>query len=143
MGGARGRCDDWAVADDDAAVRDALTALDAAFEQGDLEAILDLCTGDVVFIGSGEGEEAVGRDGVAAMLKRIAPKAEATEFDLAWESVGVEVFGNVALVVAWGSASLVNERRTATTRYRLTGMLVREEGRWLWRVHHGSEPAAW
>ena len=143
MGGARGRCDDLAVADDDAAVREALRALDAAFEQGDLEAILDLCTGDVVFIGSGEGEEAVGRDGVARMLKRIAPKAEATEFDLAWESVGVEVLGNVALVVAWGSASLVNERRTATTRYRLTGMLVREEGRWLWRVHHGSEPAAW
>ena len=124
-------------------MRGALTALDTALERGDLETILDLCAEAMVFIGSGEDEEAVGPDDVAAMLKRIAPKTEGTKFDLAWESVGVEIFGNVELVVAWGSASLVNERRTATTRYRLTGMLVREESRWLWRVHHGSEPAAW
>jgi ketosteroid isomerase-like protein len=38
-------------------VRDALTALDDAFERRDLDAVLALCTEDVVFIGSGEGEE--------------------------------------------------------------------------------------
>jgi hypothetical protein len=36
------------------AVRQALTALDEAFERRDLEAVMDLCTRDVVFIGSGE-----------------------------------------------------------------------------------------
>jgi uncharacterized protein (TIGR02246 family) len=131
------------VVDDEAAVRDALVALDAAFERRDVDAVLDLCTDDVVFIGSGEGEEAVGRDALVAMLAVLTPHAEGAEFTLVWDSVDVDVLGDVALLVAWGKATLVTLRRTATTRYRLTGVLQRSEGRWRWRVHHGSEGAAW
>ena len=127
-----------------AAVRDALGALDSAFERRDLKAILDLCTNDVVFIGSGEGEEAVGREGVVEMLASLAPHADGVEFTVAWDSVDVDVRADVALLVAWGTGTLVTPRRTATMRYRLTGvLLLHSDGRWLWRVHHGSEPAAW
>lgn len=117
-------------------------AFDAAFERRDLAA-LDLCTEDVVFIGSGEGEEAVGRDNLAAMFAAITPLAENAEFTLEWESIDVEVFGEEALLVAWGQAKLATPRRNATMRYRLTGLLRRAGDRWLWRVHHGSEPAKW
>ena len=130
--------------DDDAkAVRDALRALDEAFEQRDLQAALRMCTDDVVFIGSGEGEEAVGRDAIGPMFSDLAPQLEGLQFSVAWEAVDVEVLGDVAVICGWGLATLVTSRRNANFRYRLTGVLVREDGRWLWRVHHGSEPGAW
>jgi uncharacterized protein (TIGR02246 family) len=131
------------VGGDAEAVRDALTALDEAFERRDLRAALELCTEDVVFIGSGEGEEAVGRKEIGPMFAALAPRLGSMEFSLAWESVQVEVLGDVAVLYAWGPATLVTSRRNASFRYRLTGVLVRDGGRWLWRVHHGSEPGAW
>lgn len=131
------------MADDDAAVRNALTALGVAFERLDVDAVLDLCTNDVVFIGSAEGEEAVGRDAVVAMLAAVAPHAEGVEFSLVWDSVDVDIHGDIALLVAWGEAGLVTKAGSSTLRYRLTGVLIRGNGGWRWRIHHGSEPAAW
>ena len=109
-------------------VRQALAALDDAFERQDLEAALALCTDDIVFIGSGEGEEAVGRDAIGPMFAALAPHLDGVDF---------------SVLVAWGHAHLVTRRRSDTLRYRLTGVLVRGEDRWLWRVHHGSEPGSW
>ena len=125
------------------AVRYALTALDEAFERRGLQAALDLCTDDVVFIGSGEGEEAVGREALGRMLASLAAQLEGADFSLAWEGIDVDVLGDVAVLYAWGPAKLVTARRNVSFRYRLTGVLVRSDGRWLWRVHHGSEPGAW
>jgi len=125
------------------AVIDALTALDEAFERRDLQAALDLCTEDVVFIGSGEGEEAVGREKIGPMFAAVAPHLEGMKFSLAWEGVEVEVLGDVAVLYAWGPATLVTSRRSTSFRYRLTAVLVRDGERWLWRIHHGSEPGPW
>lgn len=111
--------------------------------RGDVQGVLGLCTDDVLFIGSGDGEEAVGRDAIGPMFKALAPQLEGLTFSLAWESVDVDVVGDVALLYARGSATLVTSRRRATFGYRLTGVLIRDGGRWLWRVHHGSEPGAW
>ena len=129
--------------DDEEAVRNALRALDEAFDQRDIQAALRLCTEDVVFIGSGEGEEAVGRDAIVPMFNALAPHLEGLEFSLEYEDVHVQVLGDVAVIYCSGQAKLVTTRRKATFRYRLTGVLVRKDGRWLWRVHHGSEPGAW
>lgn len=78
----------------------AFEALDEAFERRDADAILALCTDDVTFIGSGFGEEAVGRSALARMFAALGSEAD-------------------------------------------TGVLVRADGVWRWRVHHGSEPATW
>ena len=130
--------------DDEArSVLAAFEALDEAFARHDLDAALALCTEDVVFIGSGAGEEAVGRDAIAPMFAALAPQVEGLQFSLAWESVDVDVLGDVALLTAWGRARLITPRRDERLRYRLTGVLVRADGRWLWRVHHGSEAGAW
>lgn len=125
------------------AVRDVLASLDEALDRHDLEAVLELCTDDVVFIGSGEGEEAVGREEVGPMFDALAPRLEGVTFALDWESVDIDVLGEVALVSAWGSAHLVTQRRNDTIRYRLTGVLVRTAHGWRWRIHHASEPGAW
>jgi uncharacterized protein (TIGR02246 family) len=130
--------------EDEQSVRDAFTALDEAFERRDLDAALALCAEDVVFIGSGDGEEAVGRDAIAPMFAALAPHLEGGEWSLTWDSVDVDVLGDVALLLAWGNARLVTTRRGEQRfRYRFTGVLVRNGDDWLWRVHHGSEPGAW
>lgn len=128
---------------DEDAVRDALAALDAASARKDLGGLLDLCAEDVVFIGSGDGEEAVGRDAIGPMFAALAPQLEGLDFSLVWDAVDVDVRGDVALLLGWGTAKLVTRHRDETFRYRLTGVLVRSDGRWLWRVYHGSEPGAW
>jgi uncharacterized protein (TIGR02246 family) len=131
------------VDDDSTAVLAAFQALDEAFAHHDLDAVLGLCTKDVVFIGSGAGEEAIGRAAIEPMFMELAPRLDGLEFSLEWDSVSVDVLGKVALLTAWGSARLVTPKRDDTLRYRLTGVLLRVKGRWLWRVHHGSEPGAW
>lgn len=129
------------MTDDEQAVRQALAALDEALDRGDLSAVLELCTEDVVFIGSGEGEEAIGRSAIAPMFESLRPRVE--EFSVSWESIAVDVLGHVALLLADGPAKLITSGRETQFRYRLTGVLVRRDGRWLWRVYHGSEPGAW
>lgn len=125
------------------AVRDALAALDSAFAEKNMDGVLALCTEDVVFIGSGKGEEAVGREAIGPMFAALAPHLEGLEFTLVWDAVNVDVRGDLALLLGWGTARLVTSHRNETFRYRLTGVLQRSDGRWLWRVHHGSEPGAW
>jgi uncharacterized protein (TIGR02246 family) len=121
----------------------AFRALDEAFARHDLDAVLDLCTEDVVFVGSGAGEEAVGRDAISPMFAGLALQLDGLEFALEWDSVSVDVRGKIAVVTAWGRARLVTANRDETLRYRFTGVLVRVKKRWLWRVHHGSEPGSW
>lgn len=127
--------------DDELAARDALRALDEAFALSDPDAVLGLCTDDIVFIGSGDGEEAVGHKGLVEMLTRLADRAEGTELTVAWGAVDADVRGDIAFLAAWGTARLATPGRNRELRYRLTGVLVRTGDRWLWRVYHGSEPA--
>ena len=121
----------------------AFAALDDAFARGDLAAVRELCTDDVVFIGSGEGEEAIGRDAIEPTFAALSERVGPIEFSLDWDAVDVDVLGEVALVLAWGHARLKTEDREETLRYRFTGVLVRQGERWLWKMHHGSEPGRW
>jgi len=127
---------------DESAVRQALSDLHDALDRRDVEAIRALCRDDVVFFGSAEGEEATDRDQIAAMLTTLAPATAGSGFALEWTSVGVDVEGDVAFLTAIGTATFTSSRGAESSRYRLTGALVRDGDRWLWRCHHGSEPAA-
>jgi ketosteroid isomerase-like protein len=117
-----------AVEDD---VRAALVALDDAFARRELDAVRDLCTEDVLFIGSGDGEEAIGRDAIGPMFAELGSRVGPIEFSLDWESIDVDVLGDVALLVAWGNGRLKTEQRDEAFRYRLTGVLIRSGQRWL------------
>jgi uncharacterized protein (TIGR02246 family) len=130
------------MADEDD-VRAALTALDDAFARGDLAAVRELCTENVVLIGSGEGEEMVGRDAIEPMFTTLLERVGPIDFSLEWDSVDVEVLGEIALVLAWGRGLLKTDQREEALRYRFTGVLVRDGEWWLWKFHHGSEPGRW
>lgn len=131
------------MADDKDGIMEALNALGAAFGRRDVAAFEATCTKDFLFIGSTEGEEVAGRGGTKAMFDAIACRSEGARFKLVWESVDVNVDGDTAHLAALGTASFETKYRATTSRYRLTGVLQRSGERWLWRVHHGSEPAPW
>jgi RimJ/RimL family protein N-acetyltransferase len=77
------------VRDDDLA-RGAIKALDDVWMTGDAAAILDCFEPDVVFFGSGDGEQAVGHAELEAMLEMLAPHAEGSELAIQWESLSGE-----------------------------------------------------
>ena len=128
---------------EDAAVRDVVQRFDEALDRQDLEAALALCTDDVVFIGSGEGEQAVGRDAIVDMALTLAEKAADAEFRVTDTTLDVEVQGDVALITSFGTARLRSSRAVREGPYRLTGVLVKRAGQWKWRAYHGSEPLGW
>ena len=99
---------------------------------------------DLVFFGSGEGEQAIGYDGLKAMLAKLSPLAEGATFTIKWDSLAGERLGGVGLISGVGHvrASGSLERFDGTV-YRVTGVLVRRDGNWRWKVYHGSEPGSW
>jgi uncharacterized protein (TIGR02246 family) len=132
------------VSDEKQAVMEALSALGAAFMARDSAAFEEVCTPDFVFIGSTEGEEAIGRGGaVAEMFAAIEGRSEGVSFKLDWDSVDVDVAGDTAFVMCFGTATFETRFRLLRSRYRLTGILKRSGDRWLWHLHHGSEPLPW
>ena len=64
-----------AMARDSHLAKDAMDALDAVWLSGDVPAILDCFEPELVFFGSGEGEEAVGHTELEAMLEMLAAHA--------------------------------------------------------------------
>jgi ketosteroid isomerase-like protein len=145
-------------------VRDALAALDDALERCDLDAVLSLCTDDVAFVD--EAGEAFGRDALGSLLASLAQdRTLSLEPSITWESIEVDVRGQVAVLLASGGwrltelgdgleevllaeagASGSDELRCLLGElenddfvgWRLTGVLVRVGDRWLWRVRHAS-----
>jgi uncharacterized protein (TIGR02246 family) len=128
---------------DEADVREVVRQFDDALERLDLEAALSLSTEDLVFIGSGQGEQAVGRDAVLRMAEELASRSADIDFTITTSTMDVNVYGDVAVVTSFGIAELRSPRGSRTGPYRLTGTLLRDRGNWKWRVHHGSEPLPW
>jgi ketosteroid isomerase-like protein len=132
------------MARDDQFARDVMAALDNVWLGGDPAAILDCFEPDLVFFGSGDGEQAVGHDGLKAMLTQLSPLAEGSTFTIEWDSLAGERLGNVGLISGVGHvrSSGALEKFDGNV-YRVTGVLVQRDGAWRWKVYHGSEPASW
>lgn len=114
-----------------------------AWDEGDQDRVLALCPQDVVFIGSGEGEDAQGRRGLVTMVEALQSHADGVEFTVDFTDTTIDILGDVALITARGAMALVGPRTHRQGPYRLTAVLVRREGSWRWKSHHGSEPISW
>jgi ketosteroid isomerase-like protein len=122
-------------------VRRALIRLNGLLAERDpaiAEEFLD--SPETLLIGAAATESARGRAEVAAHFTRIFARPETLAFS--WRRVEVSVRGAVAWLFAEGE--LVRRKDGAETRepYRLSGVLEQHGGRWLWRMFHGSQPAA-
>jgi ketosteroid isomerase-like protein len=120
----------------------AVRALSDAFAARDLDATLACFAAgdDVGYAGSEQGETATGRAALSCLLTEVFARDEA----YAWTAttVTVRAYGSIAYVFAEADGEVrtdAGEREAFP--YRVSGVLERADGRWLWRHCQGCEPA--
>ncbi len=121
-------------------VTQSLKGMFEAYKKKDLQGVLSFWAPDpdITIIGSGEDEKGVGIDQLSASLKRDWEQADIT-------SIGVKDFRiSAAGVVAWFSADLTFnfkiKAKESPLPGRLTGVMEKLNGRWLWMQMHFSTP---
>ena len=91
---------------------------------------------DCTLIGSEAGEEALGPAALRSFF--VAMFARPSTFSVAWRSRRASINGDTAWF--WAEAEAQMSTRDGRGAYRITGVLVRRDGRWLWQLYHGAEP---
>lgn len=116
----------------------ALGELRSAVSQRRLEGVLALFTpdADTTVIGSSLGEIARGPIEMRAFFERVFAGARSVSWE--WDDVSVSSAGDTAWL--WLEGALVLDGRS-DRGYRISGVLERRQGRWLWTLFHGSEPS--
>jgi ketosteroid isomerase-like protein len=115
-----------------------LGELRAAVSERRLEGILSLFApdADATLIGSSTGEIARGPLELRTFLKRVFSSPQKLSWE--WDDVSVSSAGDIAWL--WLEGGLVIDGRSDRP-YRISGVLERRQGRWLWSLFHGSEPS--
>ncbi len=129
------------MTDATAIVDDALRALVTALAIHDAEQVLELFTREGAVFGSDDGEEAVGRDELRTFFTDISARPDTISWT--WEIRTAGHLGDVVWFVASGTSVFTSPGGTAKTvadPYRLSGVLRRTQGRWLFALFNGSEP---
>lgn len=122
-------------------VRQVLERFNELVSTQDPQVLAEFAPGDdFLLIGSESGEVAAGRQALEAFFARIF--ARKTTFSWEWDRVDVSHAGNIAWFFAEGRVILTTAHEQRKAPYRISGVLERHGGRWLWRQYHGSEPVA-
>ena len=123
-------------------VTQSLKGMFEAYKKRDLQGVLSFWAPDpdITVIGSGEDEKGIGLDQFAASLKRDWAQAEIT-------AIGVKDFRvSSAGCVAWFGADLTFNFlagcKESAVPGRLTGVMERRNGKWLWVQMHFSTPSS-
>jgi ketosteroid isomerase-like protein len=109
----------------------------AAVAQKRIEGVLALMApdADATLIGSSLGEIARGPQELRGFLEELFANPGTISWE--WDDVSVSCAGEVAWL--WLEGALVLDGVSARA-YRISGVLERRAGRWLWALFHGSEP---
>jgi ketosteroid isomerase-like protein len=116
----------------------ALGEFRAAVSERRLEGVLSLFApdADATVIGSSIGEIARGPIELRPFLEQVFASPQAISWE--WDDVSISASGDVAWL--WLEGALVLDGRSDRA-YRISGVLERRRGRWLWSLFHGSEPS--
>lgn len=114
-------------------VLEVLDKFDRLVSTRDMSAV-DEFTDDALLVGSEAGEIAKGRRQLEAFFVRVFAREDA--FSWVWDRVEVSDVGDVAWFLAEGHVVIGSH----AAPYRVSGVLRRVGGRWLWSQYHGSEP---
>ena len=127
---------------DAAAIADeAMNNLVAALATHDPEQVLDVFTRNGAVFGSDAGEEAVGRDQLLAFFTAICARSDTISWT--WDLRTAEHLGDVVWFAASGTCVFTRadgSSLVAADPYRISGVLRRTQGRWLFALFNGSEP---
>jgi ketosteroid isomerase-like protein len=91
---------------------------------------------DVALYGSEASEAFVGRSAIGDFLRRLFARGHGPRFTFLRHRIASE--GDTAWFVADAEVEAGGIR---VAPYRVSGVLVRRDGRWLWKLFNGSEPA--
>jgi uncharacterized protein (TIGR02246 family) len=120
---------------------DALRGFVAALATHDPEEVLEVFTREGAVFGSEVDEEAIGRDQLRAIFTKICEWPDTISWT--WEIRTAAQLGDVVWFAASGTCvitALDGRAKTAADPYRITGVLRRTQGRWLFALFNGSEP---
>ncbi len=95
---------------------------------------------EVLLLGSSPGEIAIGHEQIAAFFLKVFSQPVRLSYE--WERKQISSSGDVAWLFADGNV-VIHAISGSQSRmpYRLTGVLQRTDGKWLWKQFHGSTPA--
>jgi hypothetical protein len=115
----------------------ALGEFRAAVSERRLEGALSLFApdADATILGSSIGEIARGPIEMRPFLERLFAGTQTIAWE--WDDVSISARDDVAWL--WLEGALVLDGRSDRA-YRISGVLERRAGRWLWSLFHGSEP---
>jgi hypothetical protein len=115
----------------------ALGEFRAAVSERRLEGALSLFApdADATILGSSTGEIARGPIEMRPFLEQLFAGPQTISWE--WDDVSISACGDVAWL--WLEGALVLDGRSDRA-YRISGVLERRAGRWLWSLFHGSEP---
>jgi hypothetical protein len=115
----------------------ALGEFRAAVSERRLEGALSLFApdADATILGSSVGEIARGPIEMRPFLEQLFAGAQTIAWE--WDDVSISARDDVAWL--WLEGALVLDGRSDRA-YRISGVLERRAGRWLWSLFHGSEP---
>ena len=93
---------------------------------------------DMLLIGSDADEIVEGRQAFEDFIHRLF--ALPVKLGWEWRTIRVSQKGDIAWVFANGDLVVRDAKREQRTAYRMTGVLEERNGRWTWRLFHGSAP---
>ena len=116
----------------------ALGEFRAAVSQRRIEGVLSLFApdADATLIGSSLGEIARGPLELRRFLETLFDGSQTVGWE--WDDVSISCAGDIAWL--WLEGGLVLDGRSDRP-YRISGVLERRQGRWIWMLFHGSEPS--
>src|ERR1035437_2263488 len=139
--------DAFKMQDDQVAVRSTLDALNAACANRDIRAFMELFgdSDEILFVGSDKGEVYQGRKATADFMQMLFNLPFIFSFDL--KNLTLRQDGNTAWIFTDGNMIHTGDKGNAagnvsTKPYRFSVTLVKHDGRWSWRLFHGSVPGA-
>ncbi|MGH3004764.1 MAG: SgcJ/EcaC family oxidoreductase [Gaiellaceae bacterium] len=123
-----------------AALLAALDDFNAAWATRNLEGLMAQFApdSDVLLLGSEQGETARGPAELRRLLAFFFEEPVTYRWD--WHRRDVFGSGDLAWVVAEGPIVEAGPEGETQIEYRISGVLERRDGRWLWRLFHGSAP---
>lgn len=120
-------------------VREVLERLNELVSARNPDVLAEFAPGDeVLLVGSEAGEVALGRRELETFFRRVFGRE--TAFSWEWDRLEVTHQGDVAWFFTEGRVILSTPNEQRKSPYRISGVLERRGGKWLWRQYHGSEP---
>ena len=100
--------------------------------------VLSEFTDDALLVGSERGEIASGRAQLQSFFQQIFQRP--ARFSWEWEDIRASATDDLCWFFAEGVIVTTGGEGQTRSPYRLSGVLQRVQGRWMWHQFHGSEP---